>query len=266
MSATSTPAFTFGQNWLAYSRLLDPERLEDAQRSLATLLDRRSLDGCSFVDVGAGSGLFSIAAVRLGAQRVVALDRDQECLAAVAGNAARFLDDSQRARLEVQHGDALASHTLPAASFDVVYAWGSLHHSGAMWCAVANAAGLCAPGGRFALALYNRTWFYRAWRLVKQAYHRSPMPLRLLMAAGMAAPRAVVRVARGRRPFRLERGMNIWYDSLDWLGGVPYEAATASEVIARLQTQGFQLERSCLTRRHGCNEFVFRLRSRSGAA
>lgn len=251
-------AFTFGENWLAYSRTLDPARLESATASVAGLLGVADLSARTVVDVGAGSGLFSLAALRLGAARVVALDRDPNCLNAVRQNASRFLSADERTRLDVLAADVLQAGSLPAGTFDVVYAWGSLHHTGALWTAVSHVAPLCAPGGRFVLAIYNRTWFTRQWLAIKQTYHAMPGPVRVAMVVALSAPRCVARALRGRHPFRVERGMSVWYDSIDWLGGLPYEAATVDEVTAALARMGFVAERVRPTRRHGCNEFVFR--------
>lgn len=250
-------AFTFGQNWLAYSKTLDEQRVDDATASVAALLGVTSLEGRRLLDVGAGSGLFSIAALRLGAREVVAIDRDLDCLHAITTNAGRFLAPPQQARLRVQHADVLEAETLPVGPFDVVYAWGSLHHTGALWRAIDNVTRLCGPGGHLALAIYNRTAFMSQWHSLKRAYHAAPAFLRVGMVLALSLPRAVVRVARRRHPFRVERGMNVWYDSIDWLGGLPYEAATCQEVIRRIESLGFSTTLVRPTRRHGCNEFVF---------
>jgi len=256
--------FTFGKNWRAYSRGLDEQRLDEAAASLQQLLDMRRLDGWTMADVGAGSGLFSVAALRLGAERVTAIDCDPECVAVISENASRFLGPELASRVVVQRGDVLDPRTLPDGRYDVVYAWGSLHHTGAMWSAIDNAAALCQPGGLFVVAIYNQTWFSRGWLAIKRAYHRVPRPVQLLMVAGLAAPRAVARWARGRSSVRTERGMTVWYDAVDWLGGLPYECATPQAVESFLEARGFTLVRCWTTRRHGCNQFTFRRAAAAG--
>jgi predicted RNA methylase len=59
--------FAFGANWAQFLKLLTDERVEAAERSLCSMLQLDTLAGQRFVDVGSGSGLFSLAARRLGA-------------------------------------------------------------------------------------------------------------------------------------------------------------------------------------------------------
>jgi predicted RNA methylase len=250
-------AFSFGENWLAYSRLLDESRLREAQESLQRLLERDRLDGLSVLDVGSGSGLFAIAAVRLGAASVVAIDRDPNSVAATRQNVARFLDQTLRDRVDVRQADILSPPN-DLDRYDLVYAWGSLHHTGAMWPAVVNATNRCVSGGHVVLAIYNRTWLSPSWLRIKQFYHRSPAPVRVAMVTAMTGIRAVVRAAQLKHPFSSDRGMSVWYDAVDWLGGLPYECATHDEVCAFMAERGARLVRSFSTTRSGCNEFVFR--------
>jgi 2-polyprenyl-6-hydroxyphenyl methylase/3-demethylubiquinone-9 3-methyltransferase len=255
-SKAAAPAFTFGQNWLRYSRDLDSSRIAEAEQSVQSLLNRSSLSGLTFLDIGAGSGLFSIAAVRLGATRVVAFDRDVDCTRAITENAGRFLSADDRPRLTVRRGDVLEPASLPDERFDVVYAWGSLHHTGSMWEAIGNASDRCAPGGLFALAIYNDTWTSPGWLRIKRLYHRAPAWSRSTMVAALVGVRLAVRAVR-LKGSRTERGMTVWYDAVDWLGGLPYEYASREAIARFLGERGFALERCVPTRRSGCNEFVF---------
>lgn len=253
-------SFTFGQNWLRFSHLIDDRRLCEAEASLQQFTGEDLLKGRSFVDIGAGSGLFSIAAVRLGASPVVALDRDDQCLFAIRQNAQRFLNPEQASHLHIQYGDVLRPESLGNAHVDVVYAWGSLHHTGAMWHAIANAAQLCRPGGHFILAIYNRTPLSPVWLLAKRFYAAAPPAVGSAMAAALFATRVAARLAKGRHPLQSDRGMSIWYDAVDWLGGLPYECATADELTGFVQRLGFTCVHATLTRRSGCNEFAFQKR------
>lgn len=71
----------FGRNWRVFSQHIDEPRIEEATRALRRLLGVESLAGRRFLDVGCGSGLHALAALRLGAARVEAVDLDPEAVA-----------------------------------------------------------------------------------------------------------------------------------------------------------------------------------------
>src|SRR5919197_6169290 len=75
--------FRFGDNWLEFARTLGPDQLTEAERSLRRMLECDSLAGLSFLDIGSGSGLFSLAARKLGA-RVHSFDFDENSVLCTA--------------------------------------------------------------------------------------------------------------------------------------------------------------------------------------
>jgi ribosomal protein L11 methyltransferase len=76
-----------------------------------TVLDSLNLDGCTVIDYGCGSGVLGLAALKLGASRVLAVDIDPQALIATRDNAARNAVD---AHIRVQDPDAaFAGAALP---------------------------------------------------------------------------------------------------------------------------------------------------------
>ena len=148
-------------------------------------------------------------------------------------------------------------HTLGA--FDLVYAWGSLHHTGAMWTAIENVLDAVRPGGTLVLAIYNRHVTSPLWRAIKRGYSRLPRRAQSIAAApwGGGIYLAKLLVTR-RNPLEKQRGMDFWYDVIDWLGGYPYEYAAPQAIAAFVAARGFTLVR-CVPAQvpTGCNEFVF---------
>jgi 2-polyprenyl-6-hydroxyphenyl methylase/3-demethylubiquinone-9 3-methyltransferase len=52
--------------------------------------------------------------------------------------------------------------------------------------------------------------------------------------------------------------MNRWHDIVDWVGGYPYEVATADEVFEFYKAKGYRLTKLRTGGVGlGCNEFVF---------
>jgi 2-polyprenyl-6-hydroxyphenyl methylase/3-demethylubiquinone-9 3-methyltransferase len=258
--------FEFGKNWALFLRGLSEDRVLEAERSLRETLATGDLRGRTFLDIGSGSGLFSLAARRLGA-RVISFDYAPDSVACTAFLRDRFFGDD--ANWNVSQGSVLDEGfmaSLPRA--DVVYSWGVLHHTGAMWQAIEKASGLVAAGGHFLIAIYNDQGVTSArWLKIKQAYCSGPIG-RLTVTATFV-PYFVARglfgdLLRLRNPmrryreYRSNRGMSRFRDWIDWLGGLPFEVATPARVIEFCSSRGFRLVRmkDC-GHSHGCNEFLF---------
>ncbi|MCA9774175.1 MAG: class I SAM-dependent methyltransferase [Myxococcales bacterium] len=259
--------FRFGRNWSQFLGRLNDARIAEAERSLREYLGVDDLEGRTFLDVGSGSGLFSLAARRLGA-RVRSFDFDPDSVACAGELRRRYFPDDPN--WIVQEGSALDTRFLKTLGrFDVVYSWGVLHHTGAMWDALANVAPLVDEGGMLFVAIYNDCgWTSRAWTAIKRLYNRTPPPLRFLILVPSFirfwGPKIAWDLLRGRpfqswRAYAERRGMSPWYDVVDWVGGYPYEVATPDEIVAFYHDRGFQLRKLATRRGHACNQFVFDL-------
>lgn len=136
--------FEFGDNWAKFLRAVDDGKIGIAKNSLQEMLDVGNLERKSFLDVGSGSGLFSLAACQLGA-RVTSFDYDPRSVACTAELRRRYGADT--AVWDVAEGSVLDPGYLQTlGTFDIVYSWGVLHHTGCMWDAFANIVPLVAPG------------------------------------------------------------------------------------------------------------------------
>jgi len=256
--------FEFGRNWHRFLALLDEDRIAAAERSLQRMLEVERLDGQRFLDVGSGSGLFSLAAVRLGAH-VHSFDYDPQSMACT-----RFLKESYapHAPWTIESGSILDTRFLATlGQFDIVYAWGVLHHTGAMWDALENVTSLVHEGGRLYLAIYNDQGSRsQRWKLVKGAYNRTPAALRPCIHFPIIfyheARSFLGDLARGRNPLRpwitkkAFRGMSKWHDWLDWIGGYPFEVAKPEEIFDFYRGRGFVMMQ-LKTEGGTLNEFVF---------
>lgn len=248
--------FRFGRNWKAYGRHVEEQHIADATASLKRLTKLETFAGLRFLDIGCGSGLFSLAAARLGAT-VHSFDYDAESVETTRSLKERF--GAQHANWVIEQGSILdAAYVQRLGLFDVVYSWGVLHHTGEMHLAFDQAASRVAPGGRLAIAIYNdQGWISSYWTAVKRGYNANPVMKAAIIGAHLPylGVRWTIRAVKGRK---LERGMRLWTDLLDWLGGYPFEVATPAQVVDIFTRRGFSSAGvwTC-GRRHGCNEFLF---------
>lgn len=280
------PRFAFGRNWARFLRTVTDERVAAAVASLERVFGADGLRGKRFLDIGCGSGLFSLAAYRLGAN-VVSFDYDADSVA--CAEELRRREQGGDARWRIERGSVLDdAYVASLGEFDAVYSWGVLHHTGSMWTAVAIASRPVAVGGVFWIALYNDQGVWsRVWAGVKRLYVRLPAWLRPVYVAAIGVPWATTRLTAKLtarvlqqlfqivnagdvpspsttaigKPFASQRsrGMHWWYDLVDWIGGYPFEVAKPDEVHAFLRDRGFVLQRLTTCGGNlGCNEFVFR--------
>lgn len=257
--------FRFGRNWQGFLSLLNEERIKEAERSLQTMLFLDSLAGRTFLDAGSGSGLFSLAAMRLGSERVLSFDYDPDSVACALELKSRYFPGA--ANWTIEHASVLDADFLSKLGrWDVVYSWGVLHHTGSLWPAIGLVAELVRPQGRLYISIYNdQGWRSKAWRIVKRIYNKNWLARILVLAVfipyfvmgGLLADLIRLRSPVARYTgYKQLRGMSIWHDWLDWLGGYPFEVATPKAISDFLEPKGFSLQ-SMKPATSGCNEFIF---------
>jgi SAM-dependent methyltransferase len=264
--------FAFGENWASYASRISEGEISQAERDLARLLASNSLAGRDFLDIGCGSGLHSLAALKLGAKRVVACDIDPASVRTTEAVLQKF---SPRTSYEVLERSVFELDPGSLGKFDVVYSWGVLHHTGDLDKALRIAASLVAPGGLFAFALYRKTLLCPLWKLEKKWYAKaSPKKQALAQKLYTGAFTFGLRLtARDLETYvasyRSKRGMNFDHDMHDWLGGYPYESMSPAAVDHAMKAHQLEQVHSFVGTSaadrigilgSGCDEYVYRRR------
>jgi 2-polyprenyl-6-hydroxyphenyl methylase/3-demethylubiquinone-9 3-methyltransferase len=225
------------------------------------MLGKSNLRGIRFLDAGCGSGLFSLAALRLGAREVISFDYDSDSV-----TCAKYLNEKfgPFSNWRIDRGSILDKKWLHGlGQYDVVYCWGVLHHTGDMSTAWENVADLVADGGMLFISIYNDQGKKTAiWKRIKRFYNTSPRFIRFLMGNGFFLATASWMLIIKRRRIgdgysRTHRGMGVYHDAIDWIGGYPFEAATPERVFRFFRDRGFVLREMVTKQGLGCNEFVF---------
>ncbi len=275
--------FKFGRNWKNYVKnVVDQEVLEKAKASLLRYVPENAnkesfYRGKTFIDVGCGSGLFSLSALLLGAGKVISFDIQRESIEALEILKRKFQHLIPR---DVYWGyfvgDILNENLVKELELrgDIVYSWGVLHHTGNMWKAIENVSRLVKPGGFLIIAIYNHAPSSKTWKKIKRFYNDYPglQPILGLIYGTYVCLRYIIR----RKTFNLyrDRGMHVFYDAIDWIGGYPYEFACFEDIKNFVEKLGFRLIKSptklpcgkeekvsllgtLRTQNTGCNEFVF---------
>lgn len=260
--------FEFGKNWRRFLSVLDDERIIQAESSLKEMLQVENLNGKSFLDIGSGSGLFSLAARRLGA-RVHSLDYDPQSVACTMELRRRFFPDDEDWMIE--EGSALDTEYIKSlGKFDFVYSWGVLHHTGDMWKALDNAKIPVRDSGTLYIAIYDDMGYKSiVWLKIKQFYCSGPLGKALstivffpfFFFKGILTDLSHFKnPVRRYTEYKKNRGMSIFRDWIDWLGGLPYEFATPDDIKEFYEKDYFLLSRIKIDKliNKGMNEFIFR--------
>lgn len=265
--------FAFGQNWSDFiSQHLNADRLAEAKRSLVNFAGLENIKDKTFLDIGCGSGIFSLAAIELGASKVLSFDYDLDSVQCCQRIKEEFAADSN---WHIEQGSILDQAYLDQlGDFDFVYSWGVLHHTGSMWQAIENSANLVSQDGNLYIAIYNKSDGFsffpdgrlgnsKLWEIEKKIYVNLPRFFQWIIDSFAMSAMVVVYLLTLKNPFakikehKELRGMSWAIDIKDWLGGYPYEYASTEEIFKFLKPKGFKLENLISHNGLRCNEFLF---------
>jgi 2-polyprenyl-3-methyl-5-hydroxy-6-metoxy-1,4-benzoquinol methylase len=255
--------FKFGKNWANYAQKnLTDENIQLAKTHIARFIESNTLEGKSFLDIGSGSGIHSLAANRLGASEIYSFDYD---LDSVKTTLLSKKIEGDPAHWQVEQGSILDKSFLEKLpSFDIVYSWGVLHHTGDMWLAIRNCATKLKQGGLLYISLYAKEAYpdYERWIDVKRMYNSSGSLRKNYLLAKETIRLLLGKLRNGENiikyvhSYKEKRGMSFLHDQIDWIGGYPIEFSSKEEVIDFCAKDlGLQLKN--ISTGEGCSEFLF---------
>jgi 2-polyprenyl-6-hydroxyphenyl methylase/3-demethylubiquinone-9 3-methyltransferase len=252
--------FAFGKNWQNYvQHALTPANIQHARHAFQQLYADIELQGKTFLDIGFGQGLALFFAREMGAD-VVGIDNDADNLVSCQHTAAFFQNQLPAMQVASILDVEFVQEQRQNGQFDVVHAWGVLHHTGNMRQALYHTTRLVKQGGYLIVAIYNKHWSSPIWKVIKQSYNHAPNIIqKLLISMFYPVIYCAKWVVTGTDPKRKERGMDFFYDVVDWVGGYPYEYASVQSIQQFFCQQHFECIRVIPAKvPTGCNQFVFR--------
>jgi 2-polyprenyl-6-hydroxyphenyl methylase/3-demethylubiquinone-9 3-methyltransferase len=252
--------FSFGKNWMDYNRTVTQKEIDKAEEDLVYWVGKENIEGKRVLDLGSGSGIHSLGLLALGAKELVSFDYDPNSVTATTEH---WEKKGRPENWKVMHGSILdKAFVNQLGQFDLVYSWGVLHHTGSMWDAINNALSMVRPGGHFFITIYKDDNYQKSIA-IKQKYNAaSPAGKRMIERKEIAKLMAK-RAMHLKNPLawnqKIERGMNIYHDLVDWLGGLPYEVASEDEILRWGRQNNLEMERILCKGNYGaCNYYLFR--------
>ena len=247
--------FKFGKNWKLFLKNITKNQFKLSKKSLLDFNKIKNFKNKSFIDIGCGSGLSSLSAKQLGA-KVTSIDVDIESIECTKFLKKKFYkndNDWKIEKLSILNTNKIKK----MKKFDYVYSWGVLHHTGNLKKSLINTELLCKKKGFIHIALYNdQGKKSKNWKIIKKKYVTGNIITKKLLEL-FFFPFFIIKPLLKKRSIR-SRGMNIYTDMIDWIGGYPFEVSKPEQIFNFFKRRNYKLINlyTCGPG-HGNNEYLF---------
>jgi ubiquinone biosynthesis O-methyltransferase len=229
---------------------------EASEKHWSLFYNPKEVKGKTVLDAGCGTGVFSIIFARNGAAKVTGIDISPGSLDTARSLKKKF----GLANAEFRQQDMLR---LPfaSASFDIVWAWGTVHHTTDPLGAIAELIRVLKPGGSLFLAIYKRTNVTWVHEIVRKTMIRTPRwSWNSLAKAGALALSPIVFLFKKRQKSR--KGEKLSELILDWYFVPIRHYYRPEEIRSFLEARKFKIENYLAHsgRFNSSSNFIFKAR------
>lgn len=232
---------------------------EESEKHWELFYSTAEVQGKTVLDSGCGTGIFSMIFARHGAEKVTGIDISEGSLETARGLQKKFgLNNAEFSRQDML--------SLPYAeeSFDIVWAWGTVHHTTDPLGAIKGLARLLKPGGSMLLAVYTRTRLTFIHEIIRKTLIRTPKKSWKALSRIMAFFLAPV-VFFFKKREKSRKGEKLEELIMDWYFVPIRHYYIPEEIRSLLEEDGFTIEKflPASGRFNSTSNFIFKARKAS---
>lgn len=217
------------------------------------------VQGKTILDSGCGTGIFSIIFANHGAGKVTGIDISEGSLGTARGLAEKFkLDNAffeRQDMLDLPYNND---------TFDIVWAWGTVHHTTDPYRAIDELSRVLKPGGAILLAVYTRTRLTFLHEIIRKILVRTPRKSWTLLSKVMAFFLAPV-VFFFKKREKSRQGEKLEELILDWYFVPIRHYYYPDEIKQYLEKRGFEIEQflPASGRFNSTSNFIYKARKKT---
>jgi ubiquinone/menaquinone biosynthesis C-methylase UbiE len=209
---------------------------EASEKHWTLFFSKEEVQGKSVLDAGCGTGIFSIIFANNGAQHVTGIDISEGSLQTASDLKKKF----GLPNAAFQKQDMLAL-PFPESSFDIVWAWGTVHHTTDPFKAINELIRVLKPSGSILLAVYKRTKLTFIHEIIRKTLLRTPKKSWKTLAKILSILLAPVIFFFKKRE-KSRKGEKLEELIIDWYFVPIRHYYRPEEIIAYLEKRGFSIE------------------------